>query len=161
MVDGQVRAIATAGGHLWIGGAFGHLLTSGGGQGPTAPGIAALDPSTSNPASGVSLPALTGGGRFVYDFSLGPDGVLYVAGNFTYQFGAKSYQNLVGIDPKTGKIVAAFSTASLRCVFAMPDRVLVGGAQLWAYSLSGAKIGSFKPLVPKVDNSLRHHRRPH
>jgi hypothetical protein len=168
MADGQVRAIASAGGHLWIGGAFDHLLTPGGGQGPAAPGIAALDPNSSAPAGGVSLPALTGGGRFVYDFSLGPNGVLYVAGQFSYHSGGggggggngsggKSGKNLVGIDPKTGKIVATFSTEPLRAVFAMQDRVLAGGGQLTAYNLSGSKIASFKPLVAKIDPSLRGH----
>jgi hypothetical protein len=160
MVDGQVRAIATAGGHLWIGGAFDHLLTPTGGQGPAAPGIAALDQNTSAPAGGVSLPALTGGGRFVYDFSLGPNGVLYAAGKFTYTSGGKTYNNLVGLDPQTGKIVATFSTESLYSVFAMADRVLVGGRDLSAYTFSGSKIGSFKPLVAKIDPSLRHHNTP-
>lgn len=157
MANGQVRAIYAAGGHVWIGGTFDHLLTPTGATGPAAPSIAALDPSTSDPAGGVSLPALTGGGRFVYDFSLGPNGVLYVAGNFTYAGGGK---NLVGINPATGTIVATFSTPSLRTVFATSDRVLVGGSQLWAYAFSGAKIGGFKPLVPKIDGSLRAHPTP-
>lgn len=157
MANGQVRAIYPAGGHVWIGGAFDRLLTPSGASGPAAPGIAALDPGTSNPAGGVTLPALTGGGRFVYDFSLGPNGVLYAAGNFTYAGGGK---NLVGIDPGTGKIVATFNTPSLRSVFATSDRVLVGGSQLWAYSFSGAKIGGFHPLVPKIDDSLRGHPTP-
>jgi hypothetical protein len=158
--DGQVRGILSAGGRLWIGGQFSHLLTPSGGTGPAAPGIAALDPNTGDPVGGVSLPSLGGNGRFVYDFSEGPNGILYVAGNFTYQVGGHNYQNLIGIDPQTGQIRAAFNTSSLRSVYAMSDRVLVGGSALWAYTLGGVKIGSFAPIVPRINTSLRSHRTP-
>jgi hypothetical protein len=160
MTNGQVRAMTAAGGHLWIGGAFDHLLTSGGASGRPVPGIAALDPATSSPAVGVALPRLAGSGRFVYDFSLGVNGVLYVAGNFSYVSGGKRYKNLVGIDPANGHISATFTTSSLRTVFAASNHLLVGGSDLWAYSFSGAKLGSFTPLVTKIDTSIRHHTTP-
>jgi hypothetical protein len=158
--NGQVRAILSAGGRVWIGGQFDQLLTPSGGSGPSAPGIAALDPDTGDPVGGVTFPNLGGKGRFVYDFSEGPSGILYAAGNFTYQVGGHNYQNLIGIDPQNGQIEATFNVPSLRSVFAMNDRVLVGGSALWAYALGGAKIGSFSSIVPKVDASLRAHTTP-
>lgn len=159
MADAQVRAIQPAGGRIWIGGAFGHLLTSSGGSGPAVPGIAALDPVTGAPAGGVSLPALGGSGRFVYDFALSGN-VLYAAGKFTYRSGGKTYKNLVGLNAQTGAIVSRFNAPSLRCVWATSTRVLVGGSRLRAYSPGGAKIGSFHELVPKIDDSLRGHNTP-
>lgn len=159
MADAQVRAIHAGGGHLWIGGAFGHLLTSSGGPGPAAPGIAALDPVSGAPAGGVTLPALGGGGRFVYDLALHGH-VLYAAGKFTYRYRGKAYKNLIGLDAATGAIVSGFNAPSLRCVWATSTRVLVGGSRLSAYSHNGAKIGSFHALVPKIDDSLRGHKTP-
>ena len=158
--NGQVRAIITVGNHLWIGGQFDHLLTPTGANGPAANGIAALDSTSGVPAPGVALPALGGKGRFVYDFSEAPNGVLYAAGQFTYQVGGHNYANLIGVDPQTGQIKATFNVPSLRSVFAMSDRVLVGGTALWAYALNGSKIGGFAPIVPKVNNSLRAHTTP-
>jgi hypothetical protein len=154
MADGQVRAIQPAGGRIWIGGAFGHLLTSSGGPGPAAPGIAALDPVTGARASGVTLPALRGVGRFVYDFAARGN-VLYAAGEFTYRSRGKTYKNLVGLDATTGAIVGRFEAPSLRCVWATSTRVLVGGKRLSAYRPGGAKVRSFHGLVPKIDPSLR------
>ena len=158
--NGQVRAILSTGAHLWIGGQFDHLLTPSGATGPAVPSIAALDPNTGDPVGGVNLPALGGKARFVYAFSEGPNGILYVAGNFTYQVGGHNYQNLIGIDPASGAIKVSFNVPSLRSVYASTDRVLVGGSALWAYTLGGAKIGGFAPVVPKVNASLRAHRTP-
>jgi len=154
MADAQVRAIQPGGSHVWIGGAFGRLLTPSGSPGPAAPAIAALDPVTGAPAAGVSLPALGGSGRFVYDFALSGN-ILYAAGKFTYRSGGKTYRNLVGLDARTGAIVARFSTPSLRCVWATSRRVLVGGSRLSAYAPGGAKISSFNELVPRIDPTLR------
>jgi hypothetical protein len=159
MADAQVRAIQPAGGRIWIGGAFGRLLTPSGGSGPAAPGIAALDPVTGVPAGGVSLPALRGVGRFVYDFALSGN-VLYAAGTFTYRSGRTTYKNLVGLDAHTGAIVARFNAPSLRCVWATRSRILAGGSRLSAYRPGGARIASFHELVPKIDVSLRGHNTP-
>ena len=158
--NGQVRALLTAGNHLWIGGAFDHLLTPAGGTGPVAPGIAALDPNSGDPVGGVNLPSLGGKGRFVYDFSQGPNGILYVAGKFTYQVGGHTYQNLIGIDPQTGAIRASFNTPELRSVYATSNSVLVGGSAMWAYAFGGARIGGFSPIVPKINQSIRGHNTP-
>jgi hypothetical protein len=158
--DGQVRATLTVGNRLWIGGAFDHLLTPSGATGPAAPGIAALDATTGTFIPGVNLPNLGGKHRFVYDLSEGPNGILYAAGEFTYQVGGHNYANLVGINPTTGSIVSEFNTPGLRAVYAMNDRVLVGGSSLTAYSLGGGKIGGFSSIVPKINNSLRAHTTP-
>ncbi len=156
MADAQVRAILPARGRIWIGGAFDHLLTSTGGPGPAAPGIAALDPATGTPAKGVRLPALGGHGRFVYDFALSGK-TLYAAGTFTYRAHGKTYWNLIGLNAKTGAVVSRFRTPPLRCVWATRKRILVGGDLLRAYQPGGRKIASFQPLVPKIDPSLRGH----
>ena len=157
--NGQVRAIYSAGGRLWIGGQFDHLLMPSGGTGPAAPGIAALDPNSGTPV-GVQLPNLGGKHRFVYDFSEGPNGVLYVAGDFTYSVGGHSYANLVGIDPQSGQIKDTFNAPSLRSVYATNNKVLAGGSTLTAFTLNGAKVGGFGPIVPSIDKSLRAHTTP-
>jgi hypothetical protein len=157
--NGQVRAIYSAGGRLWIGGQFDHLLTPSGGTGPAAPGIAALDPNTGDPVGSVALPNLGGKHRFVYDFSEASNGVLYVAGDFTYTTGGHSYANLIGIDPQTGQVKDSFNAPSLRSVYAS-NTVLAGGTALTAFTLNGAKIGGFDSLVPSIDASLRAHNTP-
>jgi hypothetical protein len=140
-----------------VGGVFDRYLTPTRGAGPTAKGLAAFN-SSGAPAS-VTLPNL-GASPTVFDLSLGPNGTLYVAGKFSYTFGGRNRQNLVGINPSTGAIVAGFSTPVLKSVLAISSRVYAGGKKLESYRLDGSKDGSFNTVTPKIDPSLRGHNTP-
>lgn len=155
MFDARVRAVQVVGQITWVGGAFDHYLRPDRSVASAAPGIAALDGSGS-PAN-VNLPALGGSGRKVEDLELGPDGNLYVAGKFTYQFGGKSRQNLVAIDPQTGSIQRGFNTPSLNAVAATSSHVYAGGRYLDAYFLNGGKDSGFRRVTPSINDSLRGH----
>lgn len=155
MVDARAWVVKAAGRSIWVGGTSARYLTPTRGPGSAAKGLAAFNPVTGAPAA-VSLPNL-GTNPTVYDLSPGPNGTLYVAGRFSYSFGGKARQNLVGIDPTTGAIVAGFSTPSLKTVLATADRVYAGGAMLEAYRLDGSRDSGFRTVVPVIDDSLRTH----
>src|SRR5215207_10049102 len=103
MVDDTAWSVSVAGGNVWVGGEFDRFLSANGGSGAAAPGIAAFSLASGAPVS-VRLPP-PGSGATVYDQSLGSNGVLYLAGRFSYQYGGSSRKNLVGIDPSSGAIV--------------------------------------------------------
>lgn len=155
MVDARSWVVRVAGRHIWVGGTSSRYLTPSRTPGPAARGLAAFNPVTGAPAA-VALPNL-GTNPTVYDLSLGPTGTLYVAGRFSYSFGGRSRQNLVGINPFTGAIVAGFSTPGLKTVLATADRVYAGGARLEAYHLDGSRDAAFREVVPVIDDSLRTH----
>ena len=159
MVDKRVRTISLAGGYVWIGGKFTELQTEDGQSAGSEPFVTAL--TLDGTPAGVSPPTLTGTtGSEVWDSSLGPDGVLYLAGKFNYSSGGDSYRNLVGIDPTTGDIVRTFRTAGLKSVYADADRVYAGGVKLNAYGLDGKLASGFSPISLHVDDSLRGHTTP-
>jgi hypothetical protein len=64
-----------------------------------------------------NLPTL-GGTPAIWDLSLGPNGIVYAAGRFTYSAGGKAYKNLIGIDPLAGAIAAAYVAPGVRSVLA-------------------------------------------
>jgi hypothetical protein len=158
MVDDAGWSVTIAAGNVWVGGEFDRSLNSSGGSASPAPGIAAFSLSSGAPVS-LRLPSL-GSGPVVYDQSLGSNGVLYLAGRFTYQFGGSSRRNLVGIDPSSGAIVRGFSTPALFSVLAMGDRVYAGGSKLEAYRTDGGKDSGFRSVTSSVDASLRSHNTP-
>lgn len=157
MLNAKVWSLQEAGGSMWAGGTFTRYLTPTGASGPTATGLAAFD-AAGGPAA-VTLPNL-GSTASVDDLSLGPNGVLYAAGKFTYTFGGASRNNLVGIDPATGDIVQGFSTPTLRTVLATSDRVYAGGGKLSAYRFDGTKDSTFTDVIPLIDPALRSHTTP-
>ena len=157
MLDAKVWSLQEAGGSMWAGGTFTRYLTPTGASGPTATGLAAFD-AAGAPAA-VTLPNL-GSGASVDDLSLGPNGVLYAAGKFTYSFGGSSRRNLVGINPTTGAIVQGFSTPTLRTVLATSTRVYAGGGKLSAYRFDGTKDSAFTDVIPLIDPALRSHTTP-
>lgn len=158
MVDLRVRALLQVGDLTWVGGKFDQLQNQNGGPGPDVTGLAAFNPD-GTPAA-VSPPTLTGTGVEVWDFSLGPDGVLYVAGKFSYSSGGKSYKNLVGIDPTSGSLVQAFSTQPLKSVLADSLHVYAGGSKIKAYNFNGSLDNGFSTITLLVDDSLRGHKTP-
>ena len=158
MVDDAAWSVTVAAGTVWVGGEFDRSLSSSGGSATGAPGIAAFGLASGAPAT-LRLPSL-GSGPIVYDQSLGSNGVLYLAGKFTYQYGGASRRNLVGIDPSSGAIVRGFSTPALFSVLAMGDRVYAGGSKLEAYRTDGGKDSGFRTVTSAVDPSLRSHNTP-
>ncbi|MGZ8631379.1 MAG: hypothetical protein ACXWZF_10500 [Actinomycetota bacterium] len=156
MVDGVGRSVAIAGGSVWVGGDFDAVLRPNGRRGHAVPGIAAFHPRRGVPA-GVAMPRL-GSNPVVYDMSFGPDGVLYLAGEFTYTVGGSSGENLVGIDPSTGAVVRDFSTPKLWSVLATSQRVYAGGRRVQAYRFNGSPASRFSAVVLEVDDSLRSHK---
>lgn len=160
MVDGPVvHDVVVVAGKAWIGGRFSNVLNGSGSQVASATGLTVFNGDGTLAASLHSaLPALTGSSAKVYDMSLGPNGILYVAGTFGYSFGGKSYKNLVGIDPATGSVVAAYNAIGLRAVLATSDYVYAGGTSLQRYALSGgAASGSWHAMRAYIDSSLRGH----
>jgi hypothetical protein len=158
MVDETAWSVAVAGGTVWVGGEFDRSLTSSGGSGAAAPGIAAFSLSSGAPLS-MRMPPL-GSGPIVYDQSLGSNGILYLAGKFTYQFGGSTRKNLVAIDPSSGAIVRGFSAPTLYSVLAMGDRVYAGGSKLEAFRTDGGKDSGFRAVSCAIDPSLRGHSTP-
>jgi hypothetical protein len=156
MVDARVRGLADAGGWLWLGGKFDRLLDQNGGSGPSVTYLTAFM-SDGTPAP-VLPPKLSGSGPEVWDLSLGPNGVLYAGGKFTYSSGGKSYKNLVGIDPATGEILQKFSTPALKSVLADSLHVYAGGKKIKAYHFDGSVDRGFTEITLLVDDSLRGHK---
>lgn len=155
MVDSRAWVAKAAGGVIWVGGTSARYLTPTRAQGPAARGLAAFDPATGRPAD-VRIPDL-GASPTVYDMSMGPNGTLYVAGAFSYTFGGRDRENLVGINPRTGAMVAGFTTPKLRTVLATQDRIYAGGARLEAYGLGGARDTGFRTVTAEIDPTIRTH----
>ena len=155
MVDSRAWVAKAAGGVIWVGGTSDRYMTPTRAAGPVARGLAAFDPATGRPAD-VRIPNL-GATPIVYDMAMGPNGTFYVAGAFSYTFGGRDRQNLVGINPTTGVIVAGFSTPRLRTVLATQDRIYAGGIRLEAYRLDGARDNRFRTVTAEIDPSLRTH----
>lgn len=156
MVDSVARSVTFAGGSVWVGGEFDAVLRPNGSRGHAVPGLTALHPRTGDPAR-VTMPRLRSN-PVVYDMSLGPGGVLYLAGEFTYAIGRRSGENLVGIDPSTGAVVRDFSTPKLWSVLATAERIYAGGKRLQAYRSNGSLDARFSAVELRVDDSLRSHK---
>ncbi len=161
MVDGPVvNDIVVHDGNTWIGGRFSEVEDQNGNPVANASGLTVLDATGAYVDTvAASLPRLSGSKPNVYDLSLGPNGILYVAGTFSYSHGGKSYRNLVGIDPNTGAIAAVYSTSALKSVLATSDYVYGGGRKLWRFNLNGGSAGSdWHTMVTYADASLRGHK---
>lgn len=160
MVSGLVNDIVIDGGNAWIGGKFSDVEDEDGKDVASANGLTVFN------SSGVlrsrihsEIPNLSGANTKIYDLSLGPDGILYVAGKFTYAKNGKSYKNLVGIDPDTGRIAATYRGPTFKSVLATSDGVFAGGRILRKYDLGGGgRDKSFHQSRVYIDKSLRGHK---
>lgn len=155
MVRGVARVARVAGGLLWVGGDIDAVLRPDGSLGRRVPGLVALGPRTGAPAR-VRLPRL-GTNSTIFDMSVGPGGTLYLAGSFRYSKGGRSGANLVGIDPKRGRIVRVFSAPRLWSVLATRNRIYAGGHRLLAYRPDGPRAARFAPVELRLDDTLRGH----
>jgi hypothetical protein len=160
MVDGpRVDDIVQVGSNTWIGGDFDRVLDASGSPTATADGLTVFDASGHLIRSlNDALPSLGGSGRDIYDLSLGPNGVLYAAGSFTYSQGGKSYKNLIGINPSNGAIVSTYNADKLKAVLATSSGVYAGGRKLWKFPLGGGgPAGGWHAITTYIDSSLRSH----
>jgi hypothetical protein len=160
MVDGpRVDDIVQVGSNTWIGGDFGRVLDASGSPTDTADGLTVFDASGHLIRSlNDALPSLGGSGRDIYDLSLGPNGVLYAAGTFTYSVGGKSYRNLIGINPANGAVVSTYNAEQLKAVHATSSGVYAGGRKLWRFPLGGGGVvGGWHAMTTYINHSLRGH----
>jgi hypothetical protein len=163
MVDGPVVhdvVVHPGTGNAWIGGRFSAVLNQSGSEVASASNLTVFDPAGKLATSlHDGLPNLAGSGATVFDLSLGPNGVLYVAGKFTYTQGGKSFKNLVGINPNTAAIVATYNVGALKSVLATADYVYAGGTKLFRMGLNGGKAGGeWHSITALADPNLRGHK---
>jgi hypothetical protein len=160
MVDGPVvNDIVVHAGNTWIGGKFSDVENQSGNSVAGATGLTVFDGAGTLVGSlHAAIPNLGGSKPTVFDLSMGPNGVLYVAGTFNYSYGGKNFKNLIGIDPSTGAVAATYASSALKSVLATSDYVYGGGKKLWRFNLNGGSAGgSWHTMTAYADGSIRGH----
>ena len=145
MVDGLVRAIAIIGDEVWVGGSFSEMLDPNGTTVQAASSLAVFDADSGAPISSSTVPDVTkaGGHGTVFDLSLGPEGLLYLAGSFD-RVGGLARKNVAAIDPSDGSVAAfAPNTSAAKSVLATSGAIFVGTSKL--PSGTGIKEPCFRP----------------
>lgn len=158
MVNGEVRAIAQVGGDVWIGGAFTQVLDHKQALVQTVGDLAVFNPAGLLD-TGVHLPVVTktSGTATVYGLSLGPNGILYVAGSFDHVDG-KARDGAAAIDPATGALLSFAPKAGAgNAVLATASAIYVGTSKLLSFQLSGAATPGYAAPVAHINASLRGH----
>jgi Tol biopolymer transport system component len=162
MVNGLVRAIAVTGNKVWVGGSFSQMQDANGVGVQDASSLAVFDSSSGAPVTSISVPDVTkaSGGATVFDLSLGPDGLLYLAGSFD-RVGGLVRNNVAAIDPSDGS-VAPFSpgTSAAKSVLATSGAIYVGTSKLLSFEPNGSPSPGFDPPEVETDPSLRGHNTP-
>ena len=162
MVDGLVRAIAVTGAKVWVGGSFTRMQDANGTTVRNVSNLAVFDSDSGAPLPSVAVPLVTkaSGAGIVYDLSLGPDGLLYLAGSFDH-VGGFARKNVAAIDPRDGS-VAAFSpnTSPAKSVLATSGAIYVGTSRLLSFERSGSPTPGYDPPEVDTDPSLRGHNTP-
>ncbi len=162
MLNGKVRAIAQAGGHVWIGGSFTQALNASGQAAQAVNSLVAFDPNSGLLDTSVNQPDVTNGSAAatVYDAALGPDGKLYFAGRFTAVNG-QARKNVAAIDPVTGNLLAFDpGTAEATAIYASSTNVYVGTDRILSFAFNGTSTPDYTPPQVSVDPSLRGHNTP-
>jgi Tol biopolymer transport system component len=162
MVDGPVRAIAVTGAKVWVGGSFSRMKDANGTAVKNVSNLAVFDADSGAPLPAVAVPLVTkgSGASIVYDLSLGPDGLLYIAGVFD-RVGGFARKNVAAIDPRDGSVAPfAPNTSAARSVLATSSAIYVGTSRLLSFERSGSPSPGYDP--PEVDTypSLRGHNTP-
>ena len=162
MVDGLVRAIAVTGAKVWVGGSFTRMQDANGTTVRNVSNLAVFDSDSGAPLPSVAVPHVTkaGGAGVVYDLSLGPDGLLYLAGSFDH-VGGLARKNVAAIDPRDGS-VASFSpnTSPAKSVLATSGAIYVGTSRLLSFERSGSPSPGYDAPEVDTDPSLRGHNTP-
>ena len=152
-----VYTIAQAGDNVWVGGAFSDIDDANGNKVADAANLAPFSASTGSLVSGIHIPLVTlaSGGAEIYDSSLGPDGLLYFAGNFDAVDGL-ARNNVAAIDPATGQLAPfAPKAGTAWAVLATGSAIYVGTDRLLSFQLDGTPTPGFTPPVSYIDASLR------
>jgi Tol biopolymer transport system component len=159
MVDGRVRAIEVVGNRIWVGGTFSHVRDGNGTNVGDVSGLAVFDADTGAPVTSIQPPSVikSSGPGTVFDLSLGPDGLLYLAGSFD-RVGGAARKNVAAIDPADGSVEGfAPNTASAKSVLASSGAIYVGTSKLLSFQRSGSPTPGFDPPQVETDPSLRGH----
>lgn len=154
-----VRSIVQAGNDVWVGGIFTEIDNSAGSKVADASNLAVFDANTGLIASGVHIPIVTAstGSAEVYDMSLGPDGNLYVAGDFDHVDGA-ARNGVAAINPSNGNLQGFQATAAnANAVLATSSAVYVGTSKLLSFQLNGAATPGWTAPQAIVNSALRAH----
>ncbi|HET9310541.1 MAG TPA: hypothetical protein VFP41_04860 [Actinomycetota bacterium] len=162
MVDGRVRAIAVVGNRVWVGGTFGTLRDADGGAVATVSNLAVFDAVTGAPVTSLAVPNVTkgSGAGTIYDLSLGPDGLLYLAGTFD-RVGGLARKNVAAIDPGSGAVTGfAPNTSAAKSVLATSGAIYVGTSRLLSFERNGSPSPGYTPPQMQTDPSLRGHNTP-
>jgi TolB protein len=161
MVDGRVRAIAIVGNQAWVGGTFTALRDANGAQVATVSSLAVFDAVTGAPVT-VAVPKVTkgSGAGTVYDLSLGPDGLLYLAGTFD-RVGGLPRKNVAAVDPGSGAVTGfAPNTSAAKSVLATSGAIYIGTSRLLSFESNGSPSPGYAPPQTQTDPSLRGHNTP-
>jgi Tol biopolymer transport system component len=162
MVDGPVRAIAVTGNKVWVGGSFARMQDANGTTVRNVSNLAVFDSDSGAPLPSVAVPLVTktSGEGIVYDLSLGPDGLLYIAGVFDRVAGF-ARKNVAAIDPRDGSVAPfAPNTSAARSVLATSGAIYVGTSKLLSFERSGSPSPGYDPPEVDTDPSLRGHNTP-
>ncbi|MGZ8613675.1 MAG: InlB B-repeat-containing protein [Actinomycetota bacterium] len=162
MVDGLVRAIVVSGNRVWVGGSFSEMRDANGTKVRGASSLAVFDADTGAPITSIAVPEVTKSGTAgtVFDLSLGPDGLLYLAGSFD-RVGGLARKNVAAIDPSDGSVAPfAPSTAAAKSVLATSGAVFVGTSKLLSFETNGAPSPGYDAPEVETDPSLRGHNTP-
>lgn len=162
MVDGTVRAIAVAGDRIWVGGAFSAVRDANGVVVANAPGLAVFDADSGAVVTSIDVPAVTksSGSATVFDMSVGPNGLLYIAGTFD-RVGGLARKNVAAIDPDDGSIAAfAPNTAAAKSILATSGAVYVGTSKLLSFETDGSPSPGYAAPEVETDPTLRGHNTP-
>ena len=152
-----VRTIAQSGTNIWVGGRFSEIDDANGHKVADASDLGVFDSTTGTAVSGVHLPLVTlsTGVAEVLDSSLGPDGLLYLAGNFDAVDGA-TRNGVAAIDPTTGALQPfAPNVGEANSVLARADAVYVGTDELLSFQLDGDATSGYAAPQVFIDPTLR------
>jgi hypothetical protein len=157
MVNGPVRDLAQVGNLLWVAGDFSQILDNNGAVIQSAGGLAVFNATTGAFATGIHIPKVSGGSSIVYGLSLGPDGKLYFAGDFTAVDGSARH-GAAAIDPNTG-VLQSFSPSagSANTVLATSNAIYVGTQRLLSFQLNGSATPGYTAPEAFVNANLRAH----
>lgn len=132
-VNGPVRAVLEAGGHVWVGGQFTQVVKN---QGTVVNVDAETNLAAFDLAGNTALnigPKLGGTSSIVYDLSLGADGLMYVAGKFN----GDGATNLVAVNPESGAVVQAYTISTTLYSVHRDATTLWAGARTALYNVTG------------------------
>jgi hypothetical protein len=159
MVNGPVRSIVQAGNLVWVGGDFTQVLNQQGNPIEAASDLAVFDATTGAAVTSIPLPEVTWamGEATVYDMSLSPDGILYLAGNFDAVNGVTRY-NVAAIDPTSGALLPfAPRSEGAQGIYTNGAVVYVGGLYLRAFRPDGTALAGWTPPLTWISPTLRGH----